>query len=94
MTPESQTELQKFRDFSSIRQILQKNTQLQLPFSQRRNEMFDFSGKFSEVMTILYCYAGKFSYVFCALSVDLFSVSWAVVLASIVLLEHRPPQCC
>jgi hypothetical protein len=45
MAPESQTKLQKFRDFSSN---FAKNTELQLQFSQRRNKIFDFSGRFSE----------------------------------------------
>jgi hypothetical protein len=45
MAPESQTKRYKFRDFSSN---FAKNTQLQLRFSQRRNKIFDFSGRFSE----------------------------------------------
>jgi hypothetical protein len=45
MAPESQTKRYKFRDFSSN---FAKNTQLQLRFSQRRNKLFDFSGRFSE----------------------------------------------
>jgi hypothetical protein len=45
MTPKSQSKLHKFRDFS---QNFAKNIQFQLRFSQRRKNIFDFSGRFSE----------------------------------------------
>jgi hypothetical protein len=37
-----------FPNFVVFRQILQKNTELQLQFSQWRKKIFDFSGRFSE----------------------------------------------
>jgi hypothetical protein len=45
MAPKSQTKRYKFRDFPSN---FAKNAQFQLRFSQRRNKIFDFSGRFSE----------------------------------------------